>query len=123
MTSRELFNRRVAARATRTVEIDGQEVRLQALTFAERAEIQSMYRDERGQSTDDNATQKRQALYVARSVVDAAGQREWSDSEADLAVLMGLPSLDMDLLNDAIMALNFAPAEAASKNLKPPTNG
>lgn len=123
MSSRDLFTRRVAARATRTVVIDGQEVRLQALTFAERAEIQGMYRDERGQSTDDLATQKRQALYVARSVVDAAGQREWSDSEADLAVLMGLPSLDMDLLNDAIMALNFAPAEAASKNSKPPTNG
>ena len=70
MSSRELFTRRVAARATRTVVIDGQEVRLQALTFAERAEIQGLYRDERGQSTDDLATQKRQALYVARSVVD-----------------------------------------------------
>ena len=120
MGTRELFARRSGKRETAVVQVGGEDVLLQALTFAERAAIQGAYRDADGKNLDETSPQKRQTLYVARSVVTPDGLAVFSESDADLALIAAMPAIDMDALNDGIMALNFAETE---KNSTPPKNG
>ena len=113
MGTRELFAKRAATRERGTVELGGEVVTVQALTYAERAEIGRMFRDEDDKDLGPDSVAKRQAVFVARSVITADGLAVFSDSEADLKLILSLPASDMELLDRVIMRLNFPPAELA----------
>ena len=113
MGTRELFAKRAATRERGTVELGGEVVTVQALTYAERAEIGRMFRDGDDKDLGPDSVAKRQAVFVARSVITADGLAVFSDSEADLKLILSLPALDMEMLDKVIMRLNFPPAELA----------
>lgn len=110
-----MFAKRAATRERGTVELGGEVVTVQALTYAERAEIGRMFRDEDDKDLGPDSVAKRQAVFVARSVITADGLAVFSDSEADLKLILSLPALDMEMLDKVIMRLNFPPANL-SKN-------
>lgn len=116
MDTLQFLQSRSGKRRYKTVEIDGQQIRLRSLTANERTDVNLAFMDEKRKDTRPDATKCRRALGIAKSIIDDKGEQVFPENEETYALLGNMDARDLDILDAAVVELTYEKAETLAKN-------